>query len=424
MIRVAGILLSILLVMIVSIPQNIGAMDTMSWEDCIEKAAKNNPDIQSARSELRSAEAKAKGAYSGFLPQISGDLNYNSGQFSSGSSGSFTTDEYSASVSANQNIFAGFHDKALVRQTAANRNAARSALEHMGVQISFELKSAFTNLLYAQNNSRLQDEIIKRRNENANMVRLRFDAGMENQGNTLLSDAFLNQAKYEKHQAVRSIEVAFQQLAKVLGMEKAGTIMISGKIPISRPEKDPNFIEIALDNPQYRQSMEKERAAKAGVTLAKSNFSPQLVVSATASKEGDKWPPSDDNTTYGFNVGIPIFNGALNYFTYKSSRSDLLTSGFNKESLENQLLSKLKQTYATFLDALEKLEVDKAFLVAATVRAEIARGKYNNGLLTFENWDIIENDLISKQKLVLLSERDLYLAEAAWMQAQGKGVFQ
>lgn len=84
--------------------------------------------------------------------------------------------------------------------------------------------------------------------------------------------------------------------------------------------------------------------------------------------------------------------------------------------------TKLKQTFASYQEAVERLKVDTELLDAATIRAEIARNKYNNGLLSFEDWDIIENDLISRQKFVLQSRRDRIVAEAVWEQAQGKGV--
>jgi outer membrane protein TolC len=90
--------------------------------------------------------------------------------------------------------------------------------------------------------------------------------------------------------------------------------------------------------------------------------------------------------------------------------------------VDRQTLPKLKQMYRAFVESLEKLKVDRDFLEAASVRAEIARSKYNNGLLSFEDWDIIENDLITKQKTYLQSERDVILAEAAWQQTRGKGI--
>jgi hypothetical protein len=42
--------------------------------------------------------------------------------------------------------------------------------------------------------------------------------------------------------------------------------------------------------------------------------------------------------------------------------------------------------------------------------------------MTFEDWDIIENDLIQRLKTFLQSQRDRVIAEASWELAQGKGV--
>lgn len=390
----------------------------MTWDDCISLAAKNNPDIQSSTSTLKSDAYKAKRAYSGFLPQVSGEVDYTSGDLVNDQSALLQTYNYTASVTAQQNLFAGFKDKATVDQTAANRDASSWALSNTKAQISYDLKSAFASLLYSQDYSKLADEIIKRREENAGLVRLRFEAGMENRGSSLLSNAFLSQATYEKHQAVHSVDVSRQQLAKVLGTEDSENIKIAGKIPITEPVQAPDFREIVMTIPEYKKAVAQEKAAKAGVTLAKSGFSPKLDVSATAARV-----PAQNTGTFGVNFNIPMFNGLNNYFTLRSSQSDLSAARSNRQSIEDKNLPRLKQTYTDFVDAFERLKVDRAFLEAALIRADIARGKYKNGLQSFEDWDIIENDLINKQKTVLLSEKALYLAEAAWVQAQGKGVF-
>ena len=56
------------------------------------------------------------------------------------------------------------------------------------------------------------------------------------------------------------------------------------------------------------------------------------------------------------------------------------------------------------------------------VRADISRSKYNNGLTTFDDWDLIENDLINRQKDYNLKIRDRLTSEAFWEQTQGTGV--
>jgi hypothetical protein len=44
--------------------------------------------------------------------------------------------------------------------------------------------------------------------------------------------------------------------------------------------------------------------------------------------------------------------------------------------------------------------------------------------MQFENWDLIETDLISKQKIAVQTVRDRHIAEATWLMTQGKGVIQ
>ena len=78
--------------------------------------------------------------------------------------------------------------------------------------------------------------------------------------------------------------------------------------------------------------------------------------------------------------------------------------------------------YFYLLSSKEKVEVNKDLEEASEVRAEIGRNKYNIGMLTFENWDIIENDLISYQKSSLRSEYELIVAEANFENAIGIGV--
>jgi outer membrane protein TolC len=124
----------------------------------------------------------------------------------------------------------------------------------------------------------------------------------------------------------------------------------------------------------------------------------------------------------GLNLNVPLYSGGKDYYATKSAVSNLEAAASNTDSAEHQLVVRLKQTHAGYVESVEKLKVDQAFLDAAMTRADIARTKYNNGLMTFENWDIIENDLIQRQKSFLQSQRDRVVAEAAWEQAQGKGV--
>ena len=57
---------------------------------------------------------------------------------------------------------------------------------------------------------------------------------------------------------------------------------------------------------------------------------------------------------------------------------------------------------------------------AAQERARIAEAEYSIGLLIYDNWIIIENNLVTAKRTFLSTERDALIAEANWVQAKGE----
>jgi len=398
-----------------------GPSTVLSWEACVQEAAAGNPELRAARASLEAAGYTAEGAYSGYLPQLSAGAGYTD---TSGSAASTTTSDttYSTSVSLSQNLFAGFQDRAKIAQGAANREVAAAGLAAAKAKLSQDLKSAFVGLRYAQDNVILTENIAHRREENLRLVELRFESGNENKGSYLLTKASLAQARYDNLQAQQNLASAQAQLDRVLGRGETGGLEVRGDIPLSEPGKAPDFRELARQVPDYQQAAAQQKSAEAGVTLARSGLYPSLNLSGSVGRTGDNWYPDGTHRSVGLNLNVPLYSGGRDYYATKSAVSSLEAAASNTDTAEHQLAVRLKQTHASYVESVEKLKVDQAFLDASMTRADIARTKYNNGLMTFENWDIIENDLIQRQKSFLQSQRDRVVAEAAWEQAQGKGV--
>ena len=166
------------------------------------------------------------------------------------------------------------------------------------------------------------------------------------------------------------------------------------------------------------------RSAEAGIRLARSAFFPSLNLTASTANSDSQWFPDNNRWALGVNLSIPLFSGGRDYYSQKSAGELYRSAEFTRFSTAGQALQKVKQNFSGYREAVQKLNVDKSFVEAATAREKIAREKYNNGLLTFDDWDIIETDLINRQKSYLQSQRDRIISEAAWEQAQGKGVIQ
>jgi outer membrane protein TolC len=395
------------------------AGEPLTWEESVRQAVAVNPDLRVARDNLRAAEMDARGAGSGFLPKLTGSVSkYDS---TSPTSTITTTPDYSAALTASQNLFAGSRDQATVVQARANRVVAEANLRSARARLSFDLKSAFATLRSADDTLVLSADILRRREQNLRLVELLYESGRENKGSLYLTQATLSQARFESLQAEQALRVAQAQFARALGRDDPQAIRLLGNVPITTPPTEVDFLLVAQGTPDLQRATAQVAAAKAGVSIATSTFWPSLDLSGTASRQGNDWFPGDQRNSVTLSLTVPIFSGGKDYYGARSAGARESAAEATREGLVRVLRAQLEQSYASFVQAVAKLSVDEDFLKAATARAEIARSKYRNGLMSFEDWDLIENDLINRQKAVLQSRRDRVTAEAAWEQALGNG---
>lgn len=408
------------------------ASNTLTWNQCLKEALENNPSLAAAREKKSAADFSVSSARSGYFPQISGSLSYSRGN--SATAGSSTTstsgltsnsdsvnDSYAATLSLSQNLFSGLQDKAKVDQAKAQLDSADAAVIAAEAKVVADLKVAFANLAYAQASHELQERIIKRRKENYNLIQLRFKSGRENRGSVLLAQAYTDQAVLDALTAVNSIESARADLARVLGREPEDFI-VQGEVPlVSIPNAPPDFRKLASESPDIRQSFADVRVAEASLVTARSGFFPTLALNASAGEQGREWFPDRDRWSVGATLTIPLFNGGKDYYGSRSASSSLMAARATLDNVTRDKVTKLRTAFFAYQEGHQKVKVDDGFRDAAALRAEIARAKYNNGLMTFDDWDVVENDLITREKAMLQTRRDLVRLESEWLSTQGKG---
>lgn len=389
------------------------AITTVSFQQCIELIKKNNADLILSEQNLQASALQIKSLRGNYFPQLSGNISY----LQSG------PETYSANLTASQNIFNGYLDSARIERAEAESFIAEQTLQITKARISFELKSSFASLLYSKEALEVTEEFKIRRRQNLHLVQLRFNSGRENKGSLLLSQAYLEQANLDILRAQNIFEVTQAELKKLIGMDGESTLIITDDLPtLEPPGRDPDFKSLVLLIPGYKQSQGQINSSQANLTIARSGFFPTVNLSGSTGKFDDSFFPTNDAWSVSLVLSIPLFSGGRDYYSLRSSTASLFAARSNSVSVYRQLYSSLKQAYSRYEEAVTDLKVNYAFLQAAKSRAEIARSKYNNGLLTFDEWDIIENDLIVKTKNYLQSKRERIIAESAWEQVQGRGV--
>ena len=387
----------------------------LTWQDCVKEAAENHPDLISAREKLNKSIASKAITKSSNLPQISGDL---SGRTSK-KEGEDETEGYSYGISGRQLLFDGFKTANDIAAASEEVKSARFSYQVTSSNIRLNLRNAFVELLRAQELLQITEDIVRRRKQNLDLVKLRYEAGREHKGAVLTAQANLAQAEFEATQARRNISLAQRKLIKELGWTKKVPIEVRGDFEVTYPAEAPDFESMAEDVPSVRQLIAQKDAVKFGLKSVKADFSPQVYASASAGRNASDWPPDEDEWSVGLSLSLPIFEGGSRMAKVSSARAELVRAEAEERSGRDSVILALEEAFKDLEDSVDNVEVKKKFLDAAQERAKIAYAQYSQGYISFDDWTIIEDDLVSVRKSFLSARAQALIAEGSWIKAKG-----
>ncbi len=412
----------ILLFLLIYSSNKLTAEEILSWEDCIKEAAKNHPDLIAAGEVVKQSEASKKITASTLYPQVNSNLSASTARTDTGTSNT-TGDTYTYGVTGTQLLFDGTKTINNVKSASENITAAKQSFRFTSATVRFRLRSAFVNLLKAQESLRITEEIFNIRRANLELITLRYESGQEHKGALLTAEANLAQAQFDISQAKRGVEVARRQLVKEMGRMQLTLMQVKGDFEVKDAEKvKPDFVAIAKNNPSLQQIIAQKNAADFSLKSTYANFSPTLSGQAGANKTGSRWSPQNDQWNLGLTLSMPIFEGGLRFAQVSLGKSLLNQLRENERSTKDSAVLTLEQTWAALQDAMENVEVQRKSLIAAEERSKIAEAQYSIGFISFDNWTIIEDNLVSAKLSFLNAQANALLAEANWIQAKGETI--
>jgi outer membrane protein TolC len=396
----------------------------LTWDVCAKDALAHNPDLQKAADNLQSAKYGKKGAVSPFLPSLSANASANA----SGNEGSLagilkdsdSTKTYNMGLNAQINLFNGFKDKASFDLASLSEQQAEIQYQQARSTLSNNLRSAFNNLLYSQQQVTLLEEIAAREKENVRMVELNYQGGQENKGSLLNEQATSADADVQVTQAKRSLWLAQRQLDVVLGRSELDTPTVAGTFDTSAPESTPDFKLLCHTAFSYLLAEIQLRSAQAQVVSARGSFLPSLNANGSMSRSGSDWVPNQPSWGAGLSLSFPLFEGGQRVFAFDSAKANRDAAKAALTSAEENAALSIENAYWSFRNAAETTTVQKKYLEAAQLQEEVANAQYANGLLSYQDWDLVENNLINRQKSNLQSLLAAKTAEASWLLSLGK----
>ncbi len=222
--RMIGLPLGQQFVLVNNIPVTPAA--PMTLEQALERAYRDRPDYQSAKSQLRAAEQSKRAAIGEGLPslQFSGDYGV-LGRRPTDSHGTFT-----AVAGLKIPIFQGGRVRGDVMQADAQLQQRRNEVGDLQARIEFEIRSAFLDLQSAADQVKVAQSSTDLAQQTLQQAQDRFRAGVTNNIEVVQAQEAIATTNENFINSTFIYNVAKLELARSLGVaERAVTDFLGGK---------------------------------------------------------------------------------------------------------------------------------------------------------------------------------------------------
>jgi multidrug efflux system outer membrane protein len=403
---------------------SVFAQDTVSnkaltWQDCVSMAARNNAALISSQRSLDASKASYSGSYNGVYPSLSLSHSYSYSEMPA-SGGS--TSNWQTAGQLSWNIF----DMAQINNIKISQIAmvqAQANLMLASSTLRYNLAKAFYQLLDDQENIKVSKNIVDMRDKESQLVALRYDSGTEYKGNMLRAKAQLLQAKADLAQSIRTLRADQRALNQQLGIDEFTVIGATSTLAVQEPGNIPSDFEPLLRNrPDVILQQAVLVAAQLNVSLAKSSLWPILSANYSLSSSGPEEFSGAPNSGWGVGLNYPLFgNGpTATYYSVSAAKSSLEKSKQDTRSVREAALSDIEASWSNFEGSIDQVKVQFALLESARVRNDEADIRYNSGLTTYDQWEIIASDRISQEHQAIQAKLSALNAEATWARSLGK----
>ncbi|MFA5117261.1 MAG: TolC family protein [Candidatus Omnitrophota bacterium] len=398
--------------------------EVLTWQDCLREAQKNHPDLISALEFVKQSQAAKAISQSGLAPQVNASIDASRAMTTtSASSGKAkkTANSFQYGASASQLLFDGAKTKNEVSSAGEDILAAQYSYSFISSEVRLRLRTAFIDLLKAQELLNLTREIYSIRRSNLELITLRYESGMEHKGALLTAQANLAQSEFEITQNKRALFVAQSQLNKEIGRGGFSPLKVSADFNVrDTVSQKPDLQALAKKHPSLGKSIAQKNSASFSIKAAQAEYLPQLSLQAAANRTGARFLPQNDQLNAGLSLSFPLFEGGLRSAQVARAKAVYNQAEADERSTKDNIIVGLQQSWAALQDSLETVAVQKKFLLAVEERSLIAEAQYSLGLIQFDTWTIIEDDLVSRKKVFLNAQVNALLAEADWVQAKGE----
>jgi outer membrane protein len=384
----------------------------------------NNPDLNSARAQMRAIDEGVPQAKSGYRPRVSvsGDFGYSTTRSALAPAWSAGTNPRGVSLSVEQPIFLGFRTNNSVKMAETSVKAAREQLKLVEQDVLFNTVAAFMGVVRAQVLVNLTAQNVEFLREQVRAAEDRLEVGEGTRTDVSQTNARLSGGDSEYAQAVANLNRAIATYVQVVGHkpERLGAVNGIDKLIPSSVESG---LEMALtSHPAIVAGLYNIDVASWNVRIREGSLLPTVSVGGSVShRDGvSSINPWNDTASVTARMSMPLYQGGEAASAVRQLKETLGQRRIELDVTRAEVRQVLISTWGT-LDAAKAQVRAAAAQVAAEqlVLSGVIEERRVGQRTTLDVLDA-QQDLLDARVAQVTAQHDRVVAAYALIAAVGK----
>lgn len=356
----------------------------ISVDDCVKIALENNPSILSQMMNKDIYKNKVAQAWSNYFPTLNAGVSFSKNDMLV-TNFKFPMQEYNLwntpQLGFNQLIYDFGKTGAQAGVAKKTFEAAKENLQANINDIVYQVKSAYYNLLFLQQQVEVYEDSVLQYQIHLKQAEAYYDIGSKAKIDVSTAKYNLDNTKLTLITAKNSVDDGFARLTNAMGTPEIPEFSIKDRL--DKKKYDVNFddiVQVAYESrPELMAAKKKMEASKLLVKSSKVAFLPDIKGYGSYTNGGKK-----PDTDYGYQIGAQLAYSNVNLYllkkqvdeakmTYKKDQADY-------EVQRQKVYLDVKQAFIQLRNAQQSIPVARSSMQVAQERYDLAAGRYKVGL--------------------------------------------
>jgi len=377
-------IISILIYILIS--SNIQAEDNLKFY--VEKALKNNLQLNAERKNFDSAKQSKNISRSEFLPSItlSGNQNSSTSTGRTNQNGASLTDTNSDSktktLSVEQKIFSGFKGLNTFKKSELETQKANLELKQVEQQTILDTTFAYFDLIFKSKNEKFNLSNVNLFERQVESDKARLQKGEITLTDLAQSESSLAGANANLINAKTELLASNTNFERIIREKIPDLASLTEKISLILPSSLDASLELAnLKNVNFLISKLDYEISVKDLNIEKARLSPSASINYSKSKNKDFSSTIDkmDQESVKATITWPLIKGGQNISSIKKSSFDKQRSQLILQDTKNKIITETSNSWSKYQSSKSVLNAIKSQLKAAEIANEGITLEYDSG---------------------------------------------